>query len=188
MDSQRPVEERKQFIFNTSFDGLFRALRPAISPSGKAKILAVGVDMERKLDPAYPAHVWASVVKILASDVYPGLPPFEGQRRVAQRTVDAFTEGVLGVAMFSLLRLMDPGRTIGRMTQNLRAGSNYVETRAKQLEPHRYEIWINDVTDVPGFYLGLLERGLHHVGAKDLKIELADQTGPSCTYRVGWKG
>ncbi|MBS2028062.1 MAG: DUF2378 family protein [Deltaproteobacteria bacterium] len=188
MESQARVEPANQVIFDNTIDGLFRALRPFVTPTGKAKIRALGLDMDGKLNPAYPAHVWASAVKIFAADAYPGLAPFEGQRRVAERTVDAFAEGVIGTAMFTLLRLVGPDRTIGRMTRNLRTGSNYVETKATQLEPHKYEIWINDVTDLPGFYLGLLERGLHLVGAKELKIELANQTGPSCTYRVGWKG
>lgn len=189
MDAQaRTVDAGQQVIFDNTIEGLFRALRPLVSPAGKARIRALGVDMDGKLNPAYPAQVWASAVKICAADAFAGLPPLEAQRRVAQKTVDAFTEGVIGTAMFSLLRLLGPDRTIGRMTRNLRTGSNYVETRATQLEPHRYEIWINDVTDVPGFYLGLLEQGLHHVGAKELKIELASQSGPSCTYRVQWKG
>lgn len=188
MSMPSAVADADQVIFENTIDGLFRALRPLVTPAGKAKLRALGLDMDGKLNPAYPAQVWASAVKILAEDAFPGLSPMESQRRVALRTVDAFTEGVLGAAMFKLLRLLGPDRTIGRMTRNLRSGSNYVETRATQLEPHRYEIWINDVTDVPGFYLGLLERGLHHVGAQGLQIALANQAGPACTYRVSWRG
>jgi uncharacterized protein (TIGR02265 family) len=187
MSAEPRAAESNQVIFDNTIEGLLRALRPLLSPAGQAKLRALGLDIDKKLNPAYPAQVWASAVKVCAADAFPGLPPFEGQRRVAERTVDAFTEGVLGTAMFALLRLVGPHRTIGRMTRNLRTGSNYVETRATQLQPHRYEIWINDVSDLPGFYLGLLERGLHQVGAKGLKIEVAEQSGPSCTYRVEWK-
>lgn len=183
-----PPTEANHVIFEHIVDGLLRALRPLLSPAGEAKLRELGLDPNGKLNPAYPAQVWASAVKICAADAFPGLSPLEGQRQVAVRTVDVFTGGMLGTAMFSLLRLLGPDRTIGRMTRNLRSGSNYVETRSTQIEPHHYEIWINDVSGVPGFYKGMLERGLDLVGAQGIRIELAEQVEPACTYRVSWQG
>lgn len=188
MASQSDATESTQLIFEPSIDGLLRSMRPLLTPKGISELRALGMDVHGKLQPAYPAEVWARAVKVCAADAFPSLEPFEGQRRVAERTVDAFTEGLLGSAMFQLLRLMGPDRTIVRMTRNLRAGSNFVETRVIQLEPHHYEVWIKDVSGVPGFYMGMLECGLRHVGAKELRLEVSGRDGPSCTYLASWKG
>jgi uncharacterized protein (TIGR02265 family) len=73
------------------------------------------------------------------------------------------------------------------MTRNLRSGSDFIEARATSLAPRAYEIWINDVTGVPGFYQGLLERGLELVGAHQPQAPFIPSGKDSYTFHVTWQ-
>src|SRR5688572_31217171 len=45
-------------------------------------------------------------------------------------------------------------RSLQRMTNNLRTGANFIETKFTTLDERTHELWISDVSDVPGFYAG----------------------------------
>jgi len=177
----------QQLVFNNSVEGLLNSIRERLSPTMKEKLRALGLDADRKLDPGYPAQKWASFVKYLAAELYPGVDEPEALRQIGRRTVDSYAEGLVGSALFTMLRLVGPDRTIGRMTKNLRTGSNYMETRSTQLGPRRYEVWINNVSGVPGFYSGLLESGMQHSGARDPVATVEKTDGLECTYVIEWK-
>ncbi len=177
----------EHLVFNNSIQGLVDAVRERLSPAMKERLCELGLDVDRKLDPGYPAQKWASFVKYLAAELYPGVEEGEALRQIGRRTVDFYTQGLIGSALFTMLKLVGPDRTVGRMTKNLRTGSNYMETRARQLGPKRYEIWINDVSGAPGFYAGLLESGMGHSGARDCVARVAETDGVQCTYHVEWK-
>ena len=104
------------------------------------------------------------------------------------RAVDVFAESVMGSAMFGLLRVIGPMRTIGRMTKNFRTGANYIDTRATQMGPSAFDIWFNEVNGMDGFYRGMLESGLRHVGAKGLKVDVTACDTHECAYRASWDG
>lgn len=176
-----------QLIFNNTIEALLKSVRDRLTPNLKDKLRALGLDVDRKLDPGYPAQKWASFVKLLASEIHPGVSELEALRQIGGRTVDAYAEGLVGSALFAMLRLAGPDRTIGRMTRNFRTGSNYVDTKATHIGPHRYEIWFNDVSGVPGFYIGMLEAGMRHSGARDPVATISKSDGPECTFVIEWK-
>ncbi len=177
----------EHLVFNNSIEGLLNSVRERLTPSMKEQLRGLGLDVDKKLDPGYPADRWAQFVKYLAAALYPGTEEGEALRQIGRRTVDAYTQGLVGSALFTMLRLVGPDRTVGRMTKNLRTGSNYMETRSKQLAPHRYEIWINDVSGAPGFYVGLLESGMEHSGARDCRGKVTVLNGGECTFEIEWK-
>jgi uncharacterized protein (TIGR02265 family) len=176
-----------QLVFNNTIEALLRSVRDRLTPRMKEQLRALGLDVDRKLDPGYPADRWASFVKFIAAQLYPGVGEPEALRQIGARTVDAYAEGLVGSALFTVLRLAGPDRTIGRMTKNFRTGSNYVETKSTQLGPHRYEIWFNDVSGVPGFYIGMLESGMRHSGARDPVATVSKTEGAQCSFVIEWK-
>ena len=180
------VAPEDQLVFEASMDGLVRAIRPRITSLGAKRLLEAGFDLNKPLLPAYPAPVWARYVQIISADLYASLEPTEAQRRVGALTVDAFSQGFIGSAMFGMVRLLGPDRTIARMTRNFRTGCNFLETRSTRMGRGRYEVWFNDVTGVQGFYQGLLEAGMRHVGAQDLETRILSTDGRECTFGVQW--
>ncbi len=176
----------EKLIFNSAMEGLIQCVRQEITPRARTRMKAIGFDCEAKSRPAYPAEQWAGVVKIIAEEIYPGVEPAEGHRRLAMRTVEVFAQSVIGGAMFTVANLLGPDRTVHRMTRNFRTSSNFLETTCTEVSPHTFDIWINDVSQVAGFYAGLLEGGFLRVGARSLTVKLFDATPPTATFRVNW--
>lgn len=176
----------EKLVFNASMEGLVEAVRSDLTAKSRARMKGVGFDCDAKLLPAYPAEQWASVVKVLGEELYPGLAPPEGHRRLAIRTVDVYAKGMIGAAMFAVAGVLGPDRTVRRMTRNFRTGSNFIETTCVEVAPHTYDIGFNDVSGVAGFYGGLLEGGFLKVGAKSLSVLLQGDHTPGAVYRVTW--
>ncbi|MBS1151723.1 MAG: hypothetical protein H6Q89_3421 [Myxococcaceae bacterium] len=176
----------EKLVFNSAMEGLIQAVRVEISPRCWTRMKTLGFDSEAKLLPAYPSTLWAGVVKILGEEIYPGLTPFEAHRRLAIRTVEVYAQSVIGGAMFTVANLLGPDRTVRRMTRNFRTGSNFVETTCNELSPHTYEIGVNDVSEVAGFYGGMLEAGFLRTGARSLSVKLHDEKAPGAIFRVNW--
>ena len=176
----------EKLIFSSAMEGLVQAVRVELSPKCRTRMKGLGFDSEAKLLPAYPAEQWAGVVKILAEEIYPGHAPQEGHRRLAMRTVEVFAQSMIGGAMFTVANLLGPDRTVRRMTRNFRTSANFIETTCTEVSPHTYDIGLNDVSTVPGFYSGLLEAGFLRVGAKSLTVKIYDETAPGAVFRVNW--
>jgi uncharacterized protein (TIGR02265 family) len=173
-------------IFDHVIRAMFKANLEKLSPAGLAKVTAQGIDPTQRLLPAYPAETWARCAKTLAEDLFPGQDTVEATRRVARNTVDAFAHELIGKAMFALCRLIGAERTARRMTQNFRSGSNFVDTKLTRVRdvPITNELWINDVSGLPGFYLGLLEGGIAHTAGETYVVTLTRLDGEGAVYQL----
>lgn len=176
----------EKLVFNAAMEGLIGATQMDLTPRVKARMKALGFDADAKVLPAYPAELWASVVKALGEELYPGVAPDDAHRKLAIRTVEMYAKGMIGAAMFAVAGVLGPDRTVRRMTRNFRTGSNFIETTCEEVAPHTYDIGFNDVSGVPGFYAGCLEGGFIRVGARGLSVKIYGQTIPGAVYRVNW--
>ena len=91
----------------------------------------------------------------------------------------------MGKLLFGLTRLIGMERTLTRMTKNLRSGSNFHETRLTRVshDPIIDEVWMNDVSGLPGYYLGLLEGGMFHTMGFMNTVTLERTDGTEAVYR-----
>jgi uncharacterized protein (TIGR02265 family) len=92
-----------------------------------------------------------------------------------------------GKMMAALARQIDP-RTILEYTATfIRLGNNFTESRARVVGPGRAEVWMNDVGDVPGWYRGIIHRGMEVADVRSVGVELRPGTAPpAATYEVAW--
>lgn len=70
------------------------------------------------------------------------------------------------------------------MSHNLRSGANFIETKFTVTGTDAYELWLNDVTDVPGFYAGILSAGSGKIDGWPDRIEIKQRDGASCLYSL----
>ena len=173
-----------KLIFSSSIEPLIKVAWEKLKPETKTKLGAHRIGPPHKVEPAYPADVWANAVKMVAAELYPDVPAEEQHRSLGRSTVEQFTEGVLGKAMFSAARLFGARRTLERLSHNLRSGANFIETRFTVTGPDAYELWLSDVSDVPGFYAGLLSAGAGKIDGWPNSIEIKQRDGASCTYAL----
>ena len=175
-------------VYEQTVEGLFvRALGSRLTPECRARLTEAGLDVTRKLKPAYSFQSWMTFIRIAAEELYPGMPLPEATFKLGEAHVEGFRETMMGRAVISLLRVLGPKRTVLRATQNFRAGNNYTETRVTELAPHQFELWMNEVGDFPEFTAGIIHAGVRMSGAQELRVESLGYDGHACTYRITWK-
>ena len=176
------VAASQKLIFETSMAALLKVAQGNVSAAAETQLNALGLHFGKKLEPAYPAELWASAVKVVAKDLFPQAEAMESHRLLALKTVDQFAETMVGKAIFAVARVMGPDRSLARMTHNFRTGANFIETKLTVIEPGVHELWLNDVSGVPGFYQGLIEGAALHTGRKPDTMSVKASDGVQCTF------
>ena len=174
-------------VFEQTIEAMFlRALGGRMTPSCKARLRQAGLDLDRKLQPAYPFQSWMSFLRIAAEEFHPNEPLDVGVFKLGMAYIEGFRETMLGRAVLSMLRVLGPRRALMRATQNFRAGNNYTESRMKELGPRQFELWMNEVGSLPTFTAGILHAGLRTAGAENIRVDLSGYDGHACTYCISW--
>ncbi len=177
----------ERLVFQNTVEGLFaRGLAGRVTPTLKEQLRQVGLDLDRPLLPAYPVETWSRCVALTARVLHPGEPEPEALGRVGERMVDGYLETTMGRAMFGVLRLLGPQRTLGRMQKNLRSANNYTEVRLTEVSPREADLWMNEPGPLRYFMKGVLLAGLRGAGTPDVRVELRHFDDASVTYRVSW--
>lgn len=175
-------------LFAQTMEAVERALGPLLTEAEKDRFAALGVDVRRALDPAYPLPVWLAVNAHAASLVAPGQPSDVQQETLGRRFIDGYDQTLLGSAMLALLKVVGPRRTLERMTRNFRSGNNYTETRLEAVGPTEYRLHFNLVHQ-PTFYRGMLAEALRRTGARDLTVDVVSHAADgAAVFRVAWEG
>ncbi len=174
-------------VFGHTFEGLFqRALGGRLDAKARQRLEQAGLNLGKKLLPAYPFDVWMRCIAIAAESVYPALPQTEARRQIGRDLVHGYRETYLGRAMLALAKVLGPKRTLQRSAHNFRTGNNYTETRLTERAPNVHELWMNEVGPYPEFTQGIIEAGLLEAGARGLKVDVVWHDGHGATYRVSW--
>ena len=177
-----------QLIFSQTVEGLLRALGP-LDDAAAERFRALGLEPHAPLAPAYPVDQWLSFMKLGVELKTPELPFDEGLVLLGRSFVDAYGTTLMGKAMLMGMRLLGPRKTLERFSRNLSTGSNFFESKVTLHAPGQWALWINRVT-WPGWYFGIIGRGLEHAGASDVRVSLLSHEGEglAATLRVTWAG
>lgn len=177
---------QEQLWFSHAIEALFvRGLGARLTPEVKQRIAKHGVVLER-MPPAYPIRQVVDACRAILPLLYPRLSEDEGFRQLGVSFMQGYAETLVGRAMVQMMKLIGPRRTLERMQKNFRTGGNYLETRFKVRSPNSVELWISDCTEMPGFYVGMIEEGGRMIGVKDLNIAMTPDAGPAWTMVVSW--
>jgi uncharacterized protein (TIGR02265 family) len=177
-----------RYIYAVAVESFFvRAMAGKLDPAAKARLREAGIAIDEPLLSVYPAEVFHRCVGVAAELAYPGLEPGEAHFRAGCDHIDGFVQSYPGKMMAALARQIDP-RTILEYTATfIRLGNNFTETRARVLGPTHVEVWMNDVGEVPGWYGGILQRGLEIANVRGVGVRpLARTPQPGATYDVTW--
>lgn len=179
--------DEPKVVFESTIDGLFlRALAGRITPRCKERLRGAGLDLDRKLLPAYEFEKWMRVLRIAAEEVYPGERLDRAMFLLGERMVDGFFETLVGKALSALVRLIGPVKTLERTSRNFRAGNSYTVSKLTRIDATCYELWMNEVGDYPSFTEGIIHAGLRASGAKEVVVTQRGYDGHACTYLLRW--
>ncbi len=179
-----------RYIYAVAVEAFFhRALAGRLDAAAKTALRDAGIAVDEPLLSVYPAEVFHRGVSLAARAVYPGVDEEEAQYRAGLDHIDAFVQSYPGKMMAALARQIDP-RTILEYTATfIRLGNNFTESRTRALGDRRVEVWMNDVGEVPGWYRGILQRGLERANVKGVEVlGVPGSPPPSATYDVSWAG
>ncbi|MCU0702165.1 MAG: DUF2378 family protein [Myxococcaceae bacterium] len=175
----------ERVIFSATFESLFRAAGADAVQAALPTMRAEGID-PLHLNPAYPMTTWVRVVRALLPAFAPGLEAEVALDRLGERVVDSYGEGLVGKALFGVLKVLGPRRALERTTRNFRTTNNYAESTVTHLEGNTFELWMNEV-DLPGFSAAVVRAGLRHAGAVDPVVTVKRQDDKGTTFHVSWR-
>ncbi len=171
-------------MYAQSVEGLLRALAP-LSASAKRRFTELGVDPDKRLEPAYPREKWLELIRLACELTAPGQELEPASRALGRRFMEGYAQTLVGKAMLTMLRVIGPRRALGRMSKNFRTGNNFSETKLEEPAPGVYELWCSHVT-LAGWYQGIIEGGLTLAGARDVKATLLRRENEGAVFKVEW--
>lgn len=182
--SAAPTEH---LVFSGSIDVLFReVLVDRVSPEVAERLRGVGVDLSRKLDPAYPLHVFDNALEVVARHGMPEHALSDAMFRIGQLQVEAFTRTLLGKATFQVLKLVSARRFVERLARTFRQANNYVVSRMEEVDPQTFRVWFNDVGRFPEVFQGILSASAAAVG-HDCAVKVLEREGAACWYELRFR-
>jgi uncharacterized protein (TIGR02265 family) len=174
-------------VYQSVFEGLLhRAVGSRMTPALKAKLKALGVDLDADLKAVYPKEIWQGVVEACCSELYPRMDKAEALFKLGTEMVDGYSATLFGKAQMQMAKLLGSRRSIERAGQSFRAGNNFTELRMTAKGPTEYELWMNEVSQSGPFVRGSLVALLKVTGAKDIVVDVTPDVPPAATFHIRW--
>jgi len=171
----------ERVVFDNTVHGLFRiALQEKLSLQARNALRELGLDLEGKLQPAYPLSLWMRCLDIAIRDGFPDLGREEAYRLLGQLVVLRASEVVLGRGTLAFGRALGPRRLLLRMNHHFRNADNFIQAHITELSPTSFEVRLDES-------LGLLEAALAAAGAHAPTVRCVQAQGTSCTFLVTWQ-
>lgn len=183
MSQQSPPQ---QLWFDVVFEGIFiKGMGSKMTPELKADLLALGINLDR-LGPAYPVPIARKALQAAHRRLYPQLSEADAFRELGVSSVKGYLDTFVGKALLGVVKLIGVKRSLMRLHLTLSGGNNYLHSAPQVVGPTCIEITLNDVSDMPTFWEGILFGGAQVAHAKNLRMSLVPKEPPSWAYRVEW--
>ncbi|NOK18912.1 DUF2378 family protein [Corallococcus carmarthensis] len=179
----RPPEK---VVFGHTVEGLLTVLEGHLEGPLRAKLKDVGLDLDQKLEPAYPKEQWHQMLLLAAEALFPSHSPAQAHWHLGQRFVTAYFATNMGRALKGVLKLLGPARTLERTARNMASGSNFLRVDVERLAATDYRLKVSHGGVHPEFIGALCHFGTLTTGVKGLTTVVEAHEGVSATYRLRW--
>ena len=176
-----------RLIYSVTVQGLFHlALAGRLSARAREELRAAGLDLDQDLLPAYAITTWLRCLDIVLQDVWPGVPREDAWRQLGRLLIEGLTSTMLGRVMVAAARAMGPRQALSQFNRAFRGSDNYVELRLTERAPSVCELWINDILGRPDYYVGILEKSLEMMAAREPRVTVLRHDAPACVFLLEW--
>lgn len=159
------MADMQRVWFADGVEGLWwKGLASRMTPQLKAQLKTVGLDLDGKIQPAYPAEVIAAASRIASKLLFPKLSEEAAFYELGTIALEQFANTLLGRALFPMLRVMGWRRALQRMQSNLRTASNYAEVTVTEVAPDCFRLTLRDPDGLAYFWKALIDVGSRHAG------------------------
>jgi uncharacterized protein (TIGR02265 family) len=177
----------QRVVFGSGFDGLFsKEFRARVTPAFDAELKKLGVNLEKPFNPAYDIVTWAAVIDSAARHVYPELSRPDAFWQLGRDTVDGFAHTLIGKALFGMMKLIGPARSLMRAARSYAATNNYTKVDLNRTGDASFTFGLNEKHTLPQFDMGAIEALLQLSGAKNVRVTLLNQNPEGFTMNLEW--
>src|SRR5262245_24743804 len=147
------MSEQEDIIFDVTVEALFRrALDTRMTDRLREQLRDAGIDLAVRLKATYPRVTFYRGVVLAIEELFPGVPRDHALIQLGGIFFDGYVRTWVGRAAISVMRVLGPRRTMGRMTQNFRSTNNYMQTRMMEVTPSHVELWLSQHSGVPTYF------------------------------------
>ena len=175
----------QHLVYDIGVESLFKGLGARLTPALKHAVRELGVDLDKRLLPAYPKSVWVRVVDEVARIVSPQLEVGEAHRQLGHAISAGFADSVMGRLMAPGVRLMGVRRVMLRLPKNLTMSNNFMRVTATETGPRSIRVEMNEAIPSEAFLCGVIEAIGRYAGAKSCEISTAPENGV-IAFSVTW--
>jgi uncharacterized protein (TIGR02265 family) len=178
----------EKLVFATTVEALFvRGLGGRLGCATRRRLRDAGLDLDCRLEVAYPLEQWKAFLGIAAEELYPQLPATEAHWRLGEHFIEGYLQTFVGRVVLGMAEALGALRTLAHVGKDVCSGNNFGEFQSAELASGHLRLWVNDVLSAqPGFAAGAFVRVLQVGGARDVHVDVADFDGVACTFDIRW--
>lgn len=176
----------ERVVYKDSITNLLDAHRPRFTHRIRERLrVEAGID-EAALKASYSILTHDLLVKILAEELHPGLSFDESTYEVGRELSKSYGRGILGKALYSLIRMIGPMRTLKRTPEYFRMSNNYADVKIEVTGKTSYILDHNEVGIVPHYWRGTMQGAGEAMGLTAHSVELLSYDGARARFHVRW--
>lgn len=188
-------------VFSATVDGIQRAFGARISPELRAQVRSLGLDLDAR-QVAWPVDTFLPAFLALAEGLIPGDEASrpERLRQFGREVTDAYAHTAIGMATFTMARVIGVRRSLQRAGRNIRTTGNYLDAEALLVDTTEVQLVTRVLPEFQRFVqpawrvmelyrVGVIEGFLGQLQAKEPRVDVLarEGSGVETTYRVTWK-
>lgn len=174
-------------VFGSGFESLFSPdFRARVTPALESELRGAGVRLDKPFHPAYPIETWATTLELMARHLYADLEQPEAYRQLGRATIDGFEHTFLGKAAFPMMRLIGVARSVERAARSYASTNNYTKVQLTRLSATSYDFHLNEKHTLPQYDMGVVERMLELLKAKNASVTLQSRDAEGFVMRLAW--
>lgn len=163
----------EQLIFGPTVEGLFvRGLGQKLTPELVSQLRAVGLDVEKRIEKAYPRRVITDSISIVARGLYPDVSEAEGWYRIGKHVVVGLKAQPLMSATVLAMRVAGPRLTMKVVARTFRQTNNYMRVMLFEHARNHFELELWPSSPQPRYMQAVIEDMLAIAGAKELAVDV----------------
>ena len=147
------------------------------------ELKALGIDASRPKELNLDA--WLKLLKASARRLSPGRSEADALEDVGREMLRGYIDGLVGKALFMVLRLVGPRRAMLRMAENFQTADSITSVTARELTATSVELEFRPSFGIPTYTSGVLLEAMGLLRAKDPKVEFRELTEVT-QFSVSW--
>lgn len=180
------MRPEQHLVYDFGVESLFKGLGDRLTPSLKEKVRVVGIDLNKKLLPAYPKDLWTRAVDVVAKELSAGGDLAAARRQLGHDISSGFAESTLGKMMAPGVRLMGVRRVLMRLPKQLTMSNNFLKVAVVEVPgADKVRVMVNECVPSPEFLCGIMEAIAAYAGAKTCSVTFAPE-GPMTEFTITW--